>query len=174
MSSELRKLTRTDLLQLVQIAENADQSLRLGRIEKLLRKLLELDLQGADFFRGYKLTIVADTEPQRFELEQFLIPVKLTGLTALVSSGTIDDQDLFSLQIVDENRKPEFKDLPISNLPLGFSEGEFRFRKGHFVPAFAKLEVVWQNNIVAPTDKTVAVGAAFVRDVGSPLDKAEI
>lgn len=172
MSSEIRKLTRTDLLQLVQIVENADQSNRLGRIEKLLRKLLELDLQGADLFRGYILNVAAVTTPQRFSLEQFLLPTRLTGLTATVTSGTLNDQDLFSLRIVDEDQKPEFLDLLISNIPLGLVNGEFDFRKGHAIPPFARLEVLWQNAVA--NSKTVALAASLVRDFGSPQDSANL
>lgn len=169
MSSELRKLTRTDLLQLVQIAENADQSLRLGRIEKLVRKLLELDEQGADLFRGYSLSVAANTTPQRFSLDQFLIPVKLMSLASVVD-GNLNVGDTFSLQVVDENRKPDFLDLLINAVPLGIVDGEFSFRKGHKLPAFSRLEAVWTNSIA--NTKTVILSAAFVRELGSPLDQA--
>lgn len=170
--SEIRKLTRTDILQLVQIVENADQSNRLGRIEKFLRKLVELQEQGADLFRGYKLSIAAVTTPQRFALDQFLIPIRIVGLSALVTTGTLDEADLFSLRVVDEDQKPEFLDLPISQVPLGMTEGEFNFRKGHLIPAFARLEVLWEN--ASANTKTLVLAGSFVRDIGSPQDKISL
>lgn len=169
---KVRELSRTDLLQIVQIAENADQSNRLGRIEKFLRKLVELQEQGADLFKGYRLSVAASAGDQTFQLEQFLIPVKLASVSTAVVAGTMNDADLFTLRIVDEASRPDFIDLPINSVPLGIVEGEFRFRKGHKIDAFSKIQAIWNN--ATASSKTVLVATAFIRDNDSPLDQAQL
>lgn len=169
--SFVRNLPLPVLLQLIQTYEDVTTGENVRRLERLLRKALELENQGADIFKGYSLSITATTDPQIFNLQQFFIPVKLASLSALIAKGNGNVADTLSIRIVDEARRPDSIDLPIDAVPLGMTSGEFRFRKPLKMLPGAVLEALWQNEVA--NTKTLTIAAAFVRDFGSPLDTSE-
>lgn len=135
---------------------------------EIARKMLEVEFQGADLFRGYTLSVLANVNAQTFKLDKLTIPVKLKGLTVIVPSGG-NAGDLLSLQIADPNNAGEFLESPIQNVAVGQADATFRFRRGHPIPAFSQISAIWTNSIA--NVKTVVIGAAYVRDQGGKLDR---
>lgn len=135
---------------------------------RINRYRFEYDFKGADIYKGYPVNITAVSTEQKFKLDQFTIPLKLMGVSVSSPQGN-NAADVFTLRIVDDKRIPQYIDQPITTVPLGMSDGAFSFAKGNRVPAFSTLEVLWTNGAPS-TSKIIAIGLAFVRDFGSPLD----
>lgn len=158
-------------VQKARVALELVRTFLLADIDQLIRqdlaiakKRLAAELEGADFFRGYTLNVVAGTQAQTFKMDKITIPVKLAALTIVTPSGG-NPADTFSFQISDPNNNPEYLDVPVQNLPVGQVDAKLKFRRPHPIPAFSTISAVWTNAVSA--SKVVIVGAAYIRNQGA-------
>jgi hypothetical protein len=149
-------------LDLVRTILLADVDAQIRQELAIARKRLEVELQGADFFRGYTLNVSNVTTPQNFNVDKITIPVKLMGLTVVTPSGG-NPADTLTFQIQGETTQ-DYLDVPVNAVPVGSVDARFRFRRGHPIPPFKQIVAVWINSVAVA--KTVVIGAAYVRDQG--------